>query len=232
MTVSLLPHNATTLEQSLERAAARIECVPHHLDILWDPHVCPVSMLSWLAWALSVDDWNPEWPEKVQRQVIASTLEIHRVKGAPGAVRLALEALGWNDVRIVEWFAMEPHGRPYTFRADIAAGGEATTPDDFISLFAAIRNAKNLRSHLSGVRITRQCRGDVPKIAFGLQGSLAVTIRPVLPDAVSFDRPVYLGGAVRAVAVVRIPPPDPVLTATVGVVITLRITLPAEETDV
>ena len=50
----LLPPNRTKLEQALERATARLGAVPVPIKDLWNPWRCPVALLPWLAWSLSV----------------------------------------------------------------------------------------------------------------------------------------------------------------------------------
>lgn len=92
MNNSLLPANATTLERNSSHALAKATDLPVPIRELWDPATCPKSLLTWLAWAFSVDDWNPNWGEDVQRRVIEQSVQVHRRKGTRGAVRRALEA--------------------------------------------------------------------------------------------------------------------------------------------
>lgn len=77
---------------------------------LWSPQTCPAAQLPWLAWALSVDEWDATWPEETKRQVIAASIEQHRKKGTVGALRRALQRLGY-EVEIDE-----QTGVAYTFR--------------------------------------------------------------------------------------------------------------------
>ena len=111
---TLLPPHATPLERALEQALARIEDVPVPVDTLWDPQACPAELLPWLAWAWSVDEWDPEWPEEVKRRVIAAAPEVHRRKGTRAAVERALKAIG-VIAEIVEWWQKSPRGTPGTF---------------------------------------------------------------------------------------------------------------------
>ena len=111
---TLLPPNATPFERALEQALARIEEVPVPIDTLWDPNRCPADLLPWLAWAWSVDEWDPDWPEHVKRRVIAAAPEVHRLKGTRAAVERALKAIG-VFAEIVEWWQRSPKGQPGTF---------------------------------------------------------------------------------------------------------------------
>jgi len=111
---SLLPANSTALERAIEAAQARLADVPVPVDQLWDPWRCPAELLPWLAWAWSVDEWDPTWPEEVRRRVIAAAPEVHRRKGTRAAVERALRAIG-VVADIVEWWQRQPAGVPGTF---------------------------------------------------------------------------------------------------------------------
>lgn len=116
MTSSLLPPNATGLERALEdNFARRVEALPVEAPRdAWIPERCPEALLPWLAWALSVDRWDPEWPAGVKRQVIADAWDDHRRKGTVGAVKRALE-----DVGAVYDLAENPGGAHHTLRIDV-----------------------------------------------------------------------------------------------------------------
>ena len=150
MVKSLLTSNATNLERALEEnIAVRFD---HNLPIdkLWDAQKCPVHLLPFLAWSLSVDVWDTAWPEKIKRQVIASSVYVHRHKGTRGAMNAALAALDFG-VEISEWF--EHGGDPYTFRADVMISTRGLTDSEFDNIFNVINNTKNARSHLSRLRV-------------------------------------------------------------------------------
>ncbi|MGL5589080.1 MAG: phage tail protein I [Aeromonas veronii] len=99
----LLPYCSSELEKELDQALSHIESVEIPIRDLWNPWKCPLVALPYLAWALKVDYWQASWEEKVKRQVVASALDIHRIRGTRPAVEMALESV---DVRceIVEWF--------------------------------------------------------------------------------------------------------------------------------
>ena len=90
----LLPPNATPLERALEQSCGRIEDIPVPLRDLWDPMRCPSAALPWLAWALSLDRWDPDWPDDVKRFVVDRSVEVHRRKGTLAAVERVLMELG------------------------------------------------------------------------------------------------------------------------------------------
>ena len=101
---SLLPNNSTKTERAIEAATDR--SLPLLVGDLWNPERCPAAFLPWLAWALSVDDWDASWTEETKRAVISSSIEIHRRKGTVWAMRQALAAAGLGDADIQEgWSA-------------------------------------------------------------------------------------------------------------------------------
>jgi phage tail P2-like protein len=89
---SLLPPNASPQEAAIEAATARIADVPVPNASLWTPATCPAALLPWLAWALSVDEWDGTWPEERQRAVIAASVGVHRRKGTRGATFMTARA--------------------------------------------------------------------------------------------------------------------------------------------
>lgn len=82
--------NAVRLSEVLQKAAV--------LTTLWDAWTCPEDELPVLAWALSVDYWNPTWPVHRKRQVVAEALTYHRRKTTPAGVRMALS---YRDASLV-----------------------------------------------------------------------------------------------------------------------------------
>jgi phage tail P2-like protein len=110
--VALLPRSASAREQALLAAElARLSLqLPEMIATVWDPTTCPVELLPWLAWAVSVDVWHTDWPEATRRAVIAAAPGVHRLKGTRRAVRSALDALGIK-ADIVEWWEASPPGR-------------------------------------------------------------------------------------------------------------------------
>lgn len=142
----LLPPNATKAERAISLAVNRAPGVP--IRTLWSPQTCPEGILPWLAWALSVDEWDTAWPLAKKRAAVADSIAMHRRKGTIGALRRALESLGY-EVEVDE-----KTGTAYTFRllfkvGEGAAGGALI--DAAISKATAIAlRQKNARSELIG----------------------------------------------------------------------------------
>lgn len=146
---SLLPINATAQERAIEAATARLASVPVPILSLWDPARCPVALLPWLAWALSVDTWSPDWPEAVKRARIARAIEIQRKKGTLAGIRAVVSVFG-GAVSIVEWWQKTPRGTPHSFDVNLQLGqiNGAPAPAALIEdVITEIRRAKPARSH-------------------------------------------------------------------------------------
>lgn len=107
---SLLPPSAAWLTYALEQVMAeRLVEIHEVIGILWNPKRCPAHLLPWLAWALSVDEWDEGWSEDAKRNVIAASIDLHRDKGTLASVRLALAAAGYGDAQVVERFGWALH---------------------------------------------------------------------------------------------------------------------------
>ena len=191
--VSILPYNSTDLERAAETAIRDGMATEVPIDRLWSAENCPTSLLPFLAWALSVDDWDSDWPEAIKRAVIAGAAHIHRLKGTPGALHKMFRALDLG-LRLSEWF--EYGGEPYTFRVDAVVSTHGINEGEIKMIRSAIANTKNARSHLERLRVFLTSYAD-PKAGAGAVMGLAITVQPWLPKVpVIESRPVF-GGAVH-----------------------------------
>jgi hypothetical protein len=90
--------------------------------------------LPWLAWALSVDEWDETWTEAQKRETVAASYAVHSKKGTPYAVRHALEALGYDNVIIRE-------SVPHYYDGEMVHDGSITYgADSFWPLFDVVIN--------------------------------------------------------------------------------------------
>lgn len=121
----LLPPNASALERALEHVTARVGEVSVPIGSLWNPETCPADLLPWLAWALSVDEWDSTWPVATQRDVIARAADLHRRKGTVWAVREALRSAGYAEAEIEEGLPRLLHDGSETYGGEEVYGAGA-----------------------------------------------------------------------------------------------------------
>ncbi|PJG82128.1 phage tail protein I [Caviibacterium pharyngocola] len=100
--ITLLPHGSTKLEKALSQTFSAISNIPVPINLLWSAKDCPKSLLPWLAWSVSVDEWSNEWSEEAQRNAILNAIYIHRYKGTRAAIRRVMAASGYGDIVIIE----------------------------------------------------------------------------------------------------------------------------------
>jgi len=167
--VSLLPMNATVAEQAIESTISRQLDLP--IKTLWDPQTCPADLLPWLAWSLSVDQWDAQWPVSTQRTVIAESANIHRHNGTRKAIVQALASTGLNT-QINEWFVHA--GQPFTFELTAWVNDDwenrvLLEPRSYLMLFKLINAAKPVRTHFTlNVGMAFEITITVPLVARSL----------------------------------------------------------------
>ena len=173
----LLPPNATPLERGVDAASARLDEIDVPVRHLWNPWKCPVAALPWLAWALGVETWNPEWPPRIRRQACAEAFEVHREKGTAAAIRRILDLVG----AVYEYVEGPGGGLAPMHARVVVLNSESVALDDIAGLKAALDRAKRASVHLavtlqSGfMSETRAAAGfgALQTIRFGSEGASA-----------------------------------------------------------
>lgn len=179
---SLLPINATPLERAL--AAASIGDTAVVLRTLYNPDTCPAHLLSQLAWAWSVDRWDPTWSETVKRNAIKASFFIHARKGTIGALRRVVEPLGYL-IEIIEWFDTVPKGVPGTFALKVGVLETGITEEMYRELERLIDDAKPITRHLTGLAISLEIKGALNLGVAVYSGDEIDVYPPVLRDIVT-----------------------------------------------
>ncbi|MEM1077458.1 MAG: phage tail protein I [Pseudomonadota bacterium] len=203
---TLLPENRSALEVTLERATGGVGRIDPVFAWLWDPDRIPASLLSYLAWALSVDVWDSRWPEPIKREAIRNAIAIHRIKGTRKAVELAVQSVG-GRAQITEWW--EDGSAPHTFTVTALAAAQFEDDDSpllnpgfYSRMIAAVTAAKPVREHFEmRVGASYQLEGGLAAST----SSVAVTRRHAPIDAGRPTRALVAGLAAHlgAVAVLR-----------------------------
>ena len=94
--------------------------------------------------------------ETQQREAIARSLELHRIKGTIGAVEKALDVMGLG-ARVNEWF--DTGKDPYTFDVEIGIRDDRVITQQIVeTLRQYVEEFKNLRSHLDEVIMAYETR--------------------------------------------------------------------------
>lgn len=149
---SLLPPNATHLEQQLSLLAAdfRDDIPWEDLKAVFDPARCPARLLPWLATVFSVDVWRERWSEAQKRDVIARSIEMHRLKGTLAGLEAYLELIGARVAQAItppalffasdfgpeayqDWLGRLPEVRIYHWQRDTShdiSGALSEEPED------------------------------------------------------------------------------------------------------
>lgn len=148
--MSLLPHNATLLERSLERASEQ-GIDPEIIRGIADSARCPPDFLPWLGWAWKVEGWEAANTNAQRRELVREAVPVHKTKGTVGAIRRVLKAVRVN-ADFKEWHQI-PNAAPYTFQVTAWANdnregeGSIISPQLGVRLRALVDAAKNERSH-------------------------------------------------------------------------------------
>lgn len=144
--ISVLPPNASQLERALEQAIQQ-PALPVPLRDLWFADTCPAALLPWLAYALSIDTWSPDWPEAVRRERIRTAITIQRRKGSARSVSEVVAAFG-GQAAITEWWQTEPKGPPHTFTITLNLKGAGETSAAYVeNVIDEVKRTKPARSH-------------------------------------------------------------------------------------
>lgn len=193
---SLLPGNLSDLERDLDVAIARMADIDIPLNKLWDPFNCPIEVLPWLAWALSVDDWSSDWSESIKRQVVANSLDLHRIKGTRPAIEHGLNSLSLNT-DIQEWFETTPQGVPGTFNVDVFVDNQGITTQLIESIHRSVKSNKRGTAHYS---LTMNLAADSNEYHGGvLQLTSEIEGQPYIPVLDDANNITYLGGILQLI---------------------------------
>ena len=199
---TLLPANATPLERALAQTILTLLDTPVPLNQLWDADTCPVPLLPYLASARSVDRWNANWPEDVKRRVVRDAFAVHQRKGTAGALRRAIEPLGYR-LRIEEWWQMAPPGQRGTFALDVGIENTGLSDTGYNEIEQIVDDVRPLSRHLARLTVSAEIAGNVGALAACVEGE-TVTVYPYLPEFVGADVASYCGAAAHVVETITV----------------------------
>ena len=195
MNSTLLPPSSTAWMRSTEAATARLSGITVAIRTLWTPTACPVDLLPYLAWALSVDRWDKDWPAERKIAVIQRSYWLHRRKGTRAAVRRVIEDMGFSAT-FAEWF--EVGDQPGTFRLEVDVNEVGLTPKTLDELNRLVADAKPVSRHLSRMTISASSRG-IAWAGMALFDGDAISVYPPgykPDDSIYYDAQQYFFGGV------------------------------------
>ena len=187
MNSSLLPPSASAWMRSAEAGTAKLSGITVAIRTLWTPTACPVDLLPYLAWALSVDRWDKNWPAARKVAAIQRSYWLHRRKGTRAAVRRVIEDMGFSAT-FAEWFDVDDE--PGTFRLGVDVNEVGLTPKTLDELNRLIGDAKPVSRHLARLDVISRTSGSIYMGAALYTGDI-VTIYP--PDYQADDSLHYNG---------------------------------------
>ncbi|MCW2383365.1 phage tail P2-like protein [Sphingobium sp. B2D3B] len=147
---SILPSGSTPLEKALEQVIAAALDIPAPIRNVWSPDQCPIELLPWLAWGLSLDNWSSDWSEAIKRERVRKAIPIARQKGTAASVRSVVQSFG-GSVAIREWWQQVPRGIPHTFELllNLEQAGAPASAAFVDQVIAEVSRAKPVRSHFT-----------------------------------------------------------------------------------
>ncbi|MBK1725718.1 phage tail protein I [Halorhodospira neutriphila] len=193
----VLPGNATPLERAAAEALAEIQRVPIPLRELSTPSDCPENLLPYLAWAVSVDRWDPRWSAEEKRQVVQASWDVHRHKGTISALRRVIEPLGYL-LEVIEWWETEPPGERGTAALKIGVRDRGITSEMYDELERLIDDARPVSRHITGLDLAGETRGTHYHAAAVYDGDVTAVL-PYQPQTVAVSGAHYYGAALDSV---------------------------------
>ncbi|MGE5563121.1 MAG: phage tail protein I [Bacillota bacterium] len=192
MSQTLLPPLATPLERSADLASDGRYPLPADLvSSVWSPDRCPANLLGYLAWGLSIDLWDENWPEVKKREVCRRAFDLHRVKTTAAGIKAHVELVGSAVTKITRpparahlRGAMDDHQR---------AAWLETLPQVRIYPFAN-RSVIKSRIFATGPAVHHQWHGQGwlrSTRGFDIYGRRATYIDPLAVPAI--EQPVSIG---------------------------------------
>ncbi|EHD23645.1 MULTISPECIES: phage tail protein I [Brenneria] len=195
MNNSLLPPSSSDFMRRVTQTAEVLSGLAVDINTLWNADKCPIDLLPYLAWALSVDRWDKNWSEQTKRQVIKAAWMVHRKKGTITALRRAIEPFGFT-VRVIEWF--QNGGEPGTFLLDVGVNDQGITGELYWELERLIEQAKPCSRHLTGLSVSLDVKGEAYAAAAGYLGD-ELTVYPYMPEMISVTGKSYSSAGIHII---------------------------------
>ena len=100
--LSLLPPNSTPWELAQSLTSANRRPLPTDFpQRVWNPDLCPVELLPYLAWGLGLEIWKDDWPEEKKRALIKRIWLLKRRKTTLQGIRDYVDLVGGEIIKAV-----------------------------------------------------------------------------------------------------------------------------------
>lgn len=193
-----LPGYASARDSEISRTWSDLDGLdPIVIETLWDAWRCPAKLLPWLAWALSIDMWEPDWTEIDKRNAIARSPYLHRIKGTRLAVELALDLLR-TPYAVTEWWETVPRARRGTAAVFVEAGPSEPPSQDLALGALRVRATRLVKASKPKSRAVAIKVGHAASSPLGVAGGSVVRRIITLQPFVAAQPPVESALPVRA----------------------------------
>ena len=148
-----LQHLVDTFDTGFE------ELKKHIIKVLIYPRIDEIEdekLLDLLAWQFHIEGYEQAQTIQDKRNLIKNTIELHRYKGTPYAIKKVFESLGL-DASLQEWFDYD--GNPYKFK--VLVKNIIQDENTYIRLTKLINEYKNVRSWLDALGFHRELTNNI-----------------------------------------------------------------------
>jgi len=146
MTVnSLLPAHFDQTEHAMDKTVGTRLGAIRDIEDPWNEDVCPEELLDHLAYQMSVDIWEPNWPAQTKRAVIKASKEVHIIKGTVKSIRVLLKAAGYGEARIIEGRNYSKYDGTYKYDGVKTYGDKSTWTQNIFIFSQSISNKQAAR---------------------------------------------------------------------------------------
>lgn len=161
--LKLLPHSlrqdpvlvaiAEAAEIQLKQAYQEAEVISNLVNI----DKIPEELLDLLAFEKHVDFYQANLPISQKRNIVKSSISLHRKKGTPAALHLVFDKLAL-DSKLKEWF--QYGGEPFYFKIEVNIKDKSVSEETLSALIRMVNEYKNVRSHLEKIDVffTSNCK--------------------------------------------------------------------------
>lgn len=144
----------------------------------------PEEMLDILAYDLHVDWYDYTYTLETKRNVLKSSVGIHKKMGTKYAVETALQDV-YKTAKVEEWF--EYGGEPYTFRVHVAVGNNGLTEGADREIARNMQFYKNIRSHCTGICYRLGVQKGTVKTGAAQKVGSSIKVKPYLVKNIKAD---------------------------------------------